>query len=144
MPTLLTLCDIPIPASVEGLDYSAYMKGGPNPNPDNAALISCIAPFAEWNRLVGGKEFRGLRTARHTYVRDLKGPWLLYDNDKDPYQQRNLVGVAEFHGLQTQLDTLLNARLKAAGDEFRPADYYLAKWAYEDRVNDRGALPASP
>ena len=25
-------------------------------------------------------------------------------------------------------------RLKAAGDEFKPADFYLAKWGYKDRV----------
>jgi arylsulfatase A-like enzyme len=144
MPTLLKLCDMPIPRSVEGLDYSGYIKGGRNPDPDSAALISCIAPFAEWNRLVGGREFRGLRTMRYTYVRDLKGPWLLYDDDQDPYQQHNLVGTAEFHELQTRLDALLNARLNAAGDEFKPADYYLGKWGYKDRVNAQGALPAPP
>ena len=66
MPTLLKLCDAPIPKTVEGLDYSGYMKGGVNPNVDNAALIDCVAPFAEWNRLVGGKEFRGVRTVRST------------------------------------------------------------------------------
>ena len=144
MPTLLGLCDVPIPKSVEGLDYSGYMKGGENPNPDNAALISCIAPFAEWNRLVGGKEYRGVRTTRYTYVRDLKGPWLLYDNERDPYQQRNLVDAPEAREVQAQLGSLLNARLKAAGDEFKPADYYLAKWGYKDRVNAQGTLPSVP
>jgi len=24
-----------------------------------------------------------------TYVKDLKGPWLLYDNEKDPFQDDN-------------------------------------------------------
>ena len=144
MPTLLALCDVAIPKSVEGLDYSGYMKGGENPNPDNAALISCIAPFAEWNRLVGGKEFRGVRTTRYTYVRDLKGAWLLYDNEQDPYQQRNLVDAAEARAVQAKLDALLSARLKTAGDEFKPADYYLAKWGYKDRVNAQGALPTTP
>jgi arylsulfatase A-like enzyme len=144
MPTLLSLCRVPIPASVEGLDYSGYMKGGDNPNPDNAALISCIAPFAEWNRLVGGKEFRGVRTTRYTYVRDLKGPWLLYDNEQDPYQQHNLIETAEARDVQLRMDSLLNARLKAAGDEFKTADYYLEKWGYKARVNAQGALPAPP
>jgi len=27
-----------------------------------------------------------------------------------------------------RMDSLLNARLKAAGDEFKPAVYYLEKW----------------
>jgi len=43
-----------------------------------------------------------------------------------------------------QLNSLLDARLKAAGDEFKPADYYLGKWGYKDRVNAQGALPALP
>ena len=36
MPTVLKLCDVAIPKSVEGIDYSGYMKGGANPNPENA------------------------------------------------------------------------------------------------------------
>ncbi len=31
------------------------------------------------------REYRGLRTLNYTYTRDLKGPWLLFDNKKDPY-----------------------------------------------------------
>ena len=142
MPTLLSLCGVGIPKSVEGLDYGPYMKGGgKNPNPGNAALLSCVSPFSEYNRLLGGKEYRGIRTERYTYVRDLKGPWLLYDNEKDPYQMTNLVGVAGAAELQTKLDALLDEKLKAAGDEFKPADFYLEKWGYKDRVNKVGALP---
>jgi hypothetical protein len=37
------------------------------------------------------QEWRGVRTARHTYVESLQGPWLLFDNDADPLQQHNLV-----------------------------------------------------
>jgi arylsulfatase A-like enzyme len=144
MPTLLALCGIAIPNSVEGIDYSGYMKGGENPNRDNAALIACIAPFGEWNRAVGGKEFRGIRSERYTYVRDLKGPWLLYDDQADPYQQNNLVGNPAAADLQSRLDALLKGRLKAAHDEFAPADEYLTKWGYKDRVNKQGSLPTRP
>src|SRR3954471_18967342 len=49
MPTLLSLCGLPIPGS-EGIDYSRHMKGGENPNRDNAAIIACMSPFSEWNR----------------------------------------------------------------------------------------------
>ena len=103
--------------------------------------MSCVSPFSEYNRLLGGKEYRGIRTERYTYVRDLKGPWLLYDDEKDPYQMTNLVGVADAAELQAKLDALLNEKLKAAGDEFKPADFYLDKWGYKDRVNKVGALP---
>ena len=44
MPTLLGLCGVAIPKSVEGLDYSGMLRGGANPNAENAALIHCVAP----------------------------------------------------------------------------------------------------
>ena len=107
MPTLLGLCGVEIPKSVEGLDYSGYLRGGENPNRDNAALISCVAPFGEWNRKAGGREFRGVRTGRYTYVRDLNGPWLLYDDEKDPYQMDNIVKEEGAADVRMKLDTLL-------------------------------------
>ena len=144
MPTLLSLAGLDIPKSVEGIDYKPYMLGGENPNRDNAALISCVAPFGEWSRKAGGKEYRGLRTLRYTYVRDLQGPWLLYDNEKDPYQQTNLARAPEAASQQAQLDLLLTQRLKSAKDDFHPADYYLKKWGYADRVDRTGTLPTPP
>jgi arylsulfatase A-like enzyme len=142
MPTLLGCCNVPIPPAVEGLDYTSYMSGGENPNRENAALISCVAPFGEWTRAKGGREFRGLRTVRYTYVRDLNGPWLLYDDEADRYQMRNLIGVPEAQGVQAKLDELLNQRLKAAHDQFLPADRYIAQWGYH--VDASGTLPTAP
>jgi arylsulfatase A-like enzyme len=144
MPTLLGFCNIAIPKTVEGLDYSAFMRGGENPNADKAALITCVAPFGEWTRAAGGREFRGVRTPRYTYVRELAGPWLLYDNETDPYQMKNLVNAPDAADLQQKLDALLQKRLTASHDDFKPADYYLAKWGYDDRVDATGTLPTKP
>ena len=49
MPTLLGLCGVPIPKTVEGLDYSRYIRGGRNPG-DGATVILCASPFGEWVR----------------------------------------------------------------------------------------------
>ena len=65
MPTLLGLCGVRIPKSVEGLDFSSYLRGGKDPS-DGAALLACPAPFGQWSRKVGGREFRGIRTTRYT------------------------------------------------------------------------------
>ena len=143
MPTLLGLCGVPTPKTVEGLDYSRYANGGKNPG-DNSAVIQCVAPFGEWVRLNGGKEYRGIRTPRYTYVRDIKGPWLLYDNVSDPYQQKNLAGVADATTVQQEMDALLTKKLAAVNDEFKPADFYLTKWGYKDRLDKAGALPTDP
>ncbi len=144
LPTLLSLCGVSIPKTVEGLDYSGHMKGGENPNPDNAALIECVSPFGEWTRAMGGKEMRGIRTTRYTYVRDLKGPWLLYDNESDPYQMKNLIDDPASADVRKQLDDILNKKLVEAKDEFKPADYYLTKFGYKDRLNKNGTLSTAP
>ncbi len=140
MPTLLGLCGLPIPDSVEGLDFSGYLQGGEDPS-DGAALLQCPHPFGQWWVGDGGRSYRGLRTRQHTYVRALEGPWLLYDNEADPYQQKNLVGVAEYGDLLRDLDARLSARLAARGDEFLPSAAYLTKWGYE--VNARGTVAYS-
>src|SRR3546814_14297080 len=80
-------------------------------------LFRSIQPFGQWTRQQGGKEIRGIRTPRYTYVRDLGGPWLLYDNVADPYQLKNLAGLPENVLLQDRLDKLLLNRLKETGDE---------------------------
>jgi arylsulfatase A-like enzyme len=144
MPTLLGLCGVRIPSSVEGFDYSHHMQGGENPNHDNAAMIECVIPFGEWNRAVGGKEFRGVRTGRYTYVRDLKSPWLLYDNQTDPFQNKNLANDPSAAPIQATLDQLLHQKLQAAHDEFLPAEDYLKKWGYASQVNANDTLPTKP
>ncbi len=56
MPTILSLCGAPIPPTVEGLDYRGYLRGGKDPS-DGAALIACLAPFGQWERRQGGREY---------------------------------------------------------------------------------------
>ncbi len=140
MPTLLGLCGIKIPAGVEGTDYSSVLAGRKQP-PDEAALIECLAPFGEWTRKNGGRECRGIRTRRYTYVRDLNGPWLLFDNEKYPYQQRNLVNCPEVADLQAELDARLKTKLNKHDDEFKHGSEYIKKWNY--KVDGRGTIPYS-
>ncbi len=141
MPTILGLCGISIPGTVEGLDYSAYIRGGKDPS-DGMALISCAAPFGQWTRKTGGREYRGLRTLRYTYVRDLNGPWLLFDNRKDPNQLANLVGKPAFTPLQKQLDEALTRKLAQTHDRFLPAKEYIRQWGY--KVDSNGTVPYEP
>ncbi|RKX33046.1 MAG: sulfatase [Verrucomicrobia bacterium] len=139
MPTLLGLAGLPVPDSVEGLNYSGFIRGE-TPAPDNAALLTCAHPFGQWTRQDhGGKEFRGLRTRRHTYVRDLDGPWLLYNNEVDPFQMCNLVEDPASAEIREELDGKLTAKIERLGDEFLPSSAYLEKWGYT--VNEKGTVP---
>ena len=91
LPTLLGLCQIPQPSLIEGHDWAQIIQDpAVCESNDNQALIASYWPFADWNKRRGGNEFRGIRTKRYTYARTLKGHWLLYDNQIDPYQRRNL------------------------------------------------------
>jgi arylsulfatase A-like enzyme len=137
MPTLLGLCGLDVPATVQGCDFSGYMQGGEDPS-GGAALLQCPHPFGQWWPGVGGRSYRGLRTERYTYVRALEGPWLLYDNEVDPYQLNNLLGVAEYEEVRLELEEELGRRLAALGDEFLPGPVYLQRWGYE--VGARGTV----
>lgn len=141
MPTILGLCGVKIPESVEGRNYASYLRGGENPS-DGAALISCVAPFGQWPRSKGGKEYRGIRTLRYTYVRDLNGPWLLFDNEKDPWQLDNLVAKPEYTALQEELDATLKKKLADTRDGFLPGNDYIKQWNY--RTDATGTVPFEP
>jgi len=145
MPTLLGLSGLAIPETVEGLDYSDYLAGGPDPA-DGAALLACYHPFGQWRAGhdggslgLTGREFRGLRTQRYTYVRTLAGPWLLYDNPNDPYQLRNVIEDPEYAPVRSELDFRLERRLAARGDEFLPGLEYVHRWGYP--VDQHGTVP---
>ena len=138
MPTVLGLCGITPPKTVEGTDYSGVVTGKTAPS-DKAVLITCVQPFGQWTRQQGGREYRGVRTRRYTYVRDLKGPWLLFDNKTDPYQRKNLVNEPSHAALRKELDAMLQEKLKETNDEFRPGPYYLRKWGY--KVDKTGTVP---
>ncbi len=141
MPTLLGLCGVAIPSSVEGKDFSGALLRGEEPDLD-AALLVCMAPFGEWTRQHGGRECRGIRTPRYTYVRDLNGPWLLFDNEQDPYQMKNICNTPENNTIQGQLDTLLQQKLKERNDLFLPAEAYIRQFGYQ--VDKNGTVPYSP
>jgi arylsulfatase A-like enzyme len=130
MPTLLGLSGIDIPESVEGRDFSGVIKGTEAADND-AALIMCPVPFHQWNYQRGGREYRGVRTRRYTYVRDIKGPWLLYDNQNDPYQLENLCNNPEYSRIQQKLEKTLTGRLEERNDDFLPGAEYMKMWSYK-------------
>lgn len=138
LPTILGLCNISIPETVEGINYRPYLEG--KEQVGDAALLTCVQPFGQWNSVKhGGREYRAIKTKQYTYARDLNGPWLLFDNINDPYQKSNLIGTDEFITLQDDLEKQLTSRLKETGDEFLPGMSYIKKWGYS--VDGTGTVP---
>jgi len=139
MPTILSLAGLSIPDSVEGDDFAPIIRGTQPPPDNRAVLIACPSPFGQWRRRDGGREYRGVRTKRYTYVRDLTGPWLLYDNENDPYQLRNICHRPEYTHIRAQLDAALNRELTRRQDHFLSGWNYIKQWGYE--VDENGTVP---
>ncbi len=134
LPTLLSLAGVEVPDTVEGEDLSRFVLDRKTQE-DRAALFMNVSPFDSPDR----KAFRGIRTSRYTYVCNPDGPRLLYDNQVDPSQMNNLVGVAKHAVLQKKLEGMLQSKLRQTGDKFHPKQHYLEEWDY--KVNRNGAIP---
>jgi len=123
MPTLLGLCGVSIPKAVEGSDLSPIIlgKGGKKPE---AVLLQKIAGV-EGKKGLG--PWRGVRTARYTYARTRDKGYVLFDNEKDPYQMNNLIDKPEAKDLQDKMEAELQKLMKRIGDKFETQDAYLAR-----------------
>ena len=129
MPSLLGLCGLNIPDSVEGRDWSPEILGQVPANPDDAAFLNMSAEFTElqFNDM---RPYRGLRNHRYTYVRNTDGPWLLFDNEVDPYQKNNIINDPAHAALQDQLEKQLQHVLHQRGDEFLDSATYFERAGY--------------
>jgi len=140
LPTLLGICGLQIPGSVEGDNKSPVLLGKKRDS-TTGVLISCYQPFGQWSRNNGGKEYRGVRTKQYTYVRDLNGPWLLYDNKNDIYQMNNLVKQVGYDDIKRDLDKQLSDLLDKTHDKFLDGMEYVRKWGYV--VDETETVPFS-
>jgi arylsulfatase A-like enzyme len=145
MPTLVSLAGLGIPDEVQGTDLSGIAKGRREDLANDAAFITLPVPITEARRY-GFAAYRGLRSVRYTYVRSIRGPWLLYDNQSDPFQKHNLCNRPEAAELQTSMERQLAARLRSLKDEFLPAEEYVrqAGVGHYREVNVKVGFTESP
>ncbi len=160
MPTLLSLTGTDIPAQAEGDDLSAFVLGDEAEAPD-----SVFINFVSKVDLIPHPPFRGVVTATHTYAATTEGPWLLYDDQNDPFQRNNLItwsnrdnpAVAQ---LQQAMQQKLEGWLERTGDAFEDGGVLNDRYQpghtggilplerdpffpYADRQEDRLAVPFS-
>lgn len=123
-PTLFGLAGLPIPDTVEGEDLSFVVRDGKDPA-DRAVLYMMATPFVFGEY---GREYRAVKTSKYTYIRSLDGPWMLFDDETDPLQMRNLVLDTENSDLVEEMDNILQELLKRIKDDFRPSQSYVEEW----------------
>ena len=130
LPSLLSLCKINIPESIEGHDLSEIMKA-PEQQKERAALYMNVCPFSI---AFPDDEYRAIRTATFTYVKAQDGPSMLFDNEKDPMQMDNLVDKTQFAEVQKKLDNMLMDELLRIGvTEVKPRTFYTKKFGFEGK-----------
>lgn len=138
LPTILQLCNIPIPEYIQGYSFADVIINDKIPDVQEA-LIECIHPAGEYAKINGGMEYRGLRTKQYTYVRNLKGPWLLFDNINDSLQLKNQCENKKYTKIREKLDLKLDEILKSRNDSFLDGMHYIKKWGY--KLDKTGTVP---
>lgn len=137
MPTLLSLCGIPVPDEVDGTDCSPTFLDDQNFRKDSE-IFALYNAFAQWRKGMDGgphgfvgREYRGLKTPHYSYVVDRRGPWLLFDDLNDPYQLNNLIEDPKLVDIRMELDAMLTRKLKERNDTFEDGETYTRMWNYE-------------
>lgn len=92
----------------------------------------------------GGVPWRGVRTHRYTYARTIHGPWMLFDNEADLWQQRNLVDAPEAQGLREALEEELAAWIERTGDALLPTDEVMARFGLAEAWAERQEFMRRP
>ena len=112
MPTLLELCGLETPGSVQGQSLAPVLRGEQTVLPDNFAFVETP----------GGRPTIGLRTPTHIYGMEMPedwreparrqstdGHWGFYDLVADPLQERDLLATGEQASLAAELEAQLTA-----------------------------------
>ena len=130
MPTILSLMDLQVPQSVEGMDLSHCSLGGGGAEPQ-AAFMQNTGACAAWE---DGHEWRALRDKQYTYaVYRVDKSELLFDNKNDPYQMNNLAGNAQYKEKLDRFRQMLARKMESLNDTFEKSTWYRDNWTDGNR-----------
>jgi len=120
MPTVCSLAGIEVPQECVGLDFSAWLQGQTGPRPSSQFIMHLAANYT---KELKAPFFRGVTTERYTYAYreagqayPTGGPYLLFDNQLDPYQTNNLINDPAMEDIRNQLEAMVYYWLHQADD----------------------------
>jgi arylsulfatase A-like enzyme len=131
MPTILSMLDIPIPKTVEGIDMSSHAmgKGGTD---HEAAHMQGMGATAAWT---DGSEWRALRDHEYTYaIYHSDRQELLFNHRKDPFQMVNLAEDRSFATLLAHYRTMSENWRKEQNDTFEACSWYQDRWTKDRNI----------
>jgi len=135
-PSLLPMMGLEPAPGMEGADFSPLLLGGDEPACDSVFLLDAVT--MDEAHAQGLREWRGLRTRTHTYARFADGePWVLYDNEADPYQMANLAHDPAAASLRDALEARLQQWLDRTDDQCLPWDEVICRHGLVDLWNAR-------
>ncbi len=99
--SLMTLLGCPLTAP-DGSDLQALFRDEDARGQEACYIFDLVPCHQSMDR--GTDAWRGVRTARYTYACHADGtPWILYDNENDPFQQDNRICDESLAELRSQL-----------------------------------------
>ena len=118
MPTLLGLCGVGVPGSVQGTDLAHAALGLPGEEPDSVYLQMLGPGWPDRIKSVG--LWRAVRTDRYTYARwaDCGGKRLLFDRHVDPLEMHNWLEDPAYAASVEWLESRLQAWIAKTDDPF--------------------------
>jgi arylsulfatase A-like enzyme len=117
VPTLLGMAGLRKTGEMPGFDFSGLLRSSSPVAPAGAPQHSMLLSHGRTE----GRQFppwRGLRTPKWKYARFEDRPWVLYDLEKDPYEQRNLADDPEFTRLVAGFDREIAAWQRQFSDSW--------------------------
>ena len=143
VPTLLGCLDLQVPPSMHGEDLSACVRSGAMKEGRVLYLADLIT--TDQANHYGIKPWRGIKTERYTYACDTQGEWLLYDDERDPYQLENLAGDPLAAETRASLHQELQRQMERFGDRIMDVAEALEAWGLTEAFRIRtDHLYASP
>lgn len=141
LPSFMSMCGIDLSIEFEGNDLSEKLLSNTQNDEDEDVFIMNF--INDYDYATDGNEWRGVRTKRYTYAKWLDGREILYDNQKDKYQQENLVECSSYKEIKDKLQKRMLEYMKEYNDELVCGSYYNSWYDNERRVikNSKGDLP---
>lgn len=123
MPTILDLCSVPIPSSVEGKSWKRLLVEGNDTGLNDHILFQLTKVSDEACKVLDYQEHkryaqRGLRTDRYLYIEKSNVPFALFDLENDPGEKYNCIDNVDHVDLIESLRSTLGTVMDAVHDDW--------------------------